>query len=320
MLNHLERSSGSRNASLLRWLEWLCLISGAAALIWCGLTVADGEIAQRNARSALEAVMSIDEPLPAPTGKDVIEPRDPPVHVGSAIAALSIPRVQLSAMALHGSDAQTLQRGPGPREHTANPGSAGNIVIAGHRDSYFRPLRNIRLGDDIFLDTRDGRFHYQVTSFRVVGPRDVSVLAPTAEQLLTLITCYPFWVLGPAPDRFVVQAARVADHNSAPLEARSLSATESAAVPVRNAVLVSESIPKQVETPRDDESLVRLAVRRYLLTQRVYLVACAVSFDADRATADCESVVHGSSNDQPARTFSLERSNNAWAIKSIELR
>ncbi|MBI4266611.1 MAG: class D sortase [Acidobacteria bacterium] len=117
--------------------------------------------------------------------------------------------MQLSAVVLHGSDAQTLRRAPGHLENTALPGESGNVVIAGHRDSFFWPLRNVQLGDDIFLETADRRFHYRVTSVRVVSPRDVHVLAPTDTPMLTLITCYPFWVFGNAPDRFVVRAAAV---------------------------------------------------------------------------------------------------------------
>jgi hypothetical protein len=153
----------------------------------------------------------------------------------------------------------------------------------------------------------------------VVGPGDVSVLAPTSEQALTLITCYPFWVLGRAPDRFVVRAARVADHASRPLEARSLPLLDRAEVPALDAVSVDTSIATHVATPQDDESLVRRAVRRYLRAQGVQLVACAVAVSDDRATADCESV--GPSEQlRPGRTFALERSSDAWAIKSIELK
>ena len=209
---HAERVPQS-----VRWLERLFLIAGASALIWCAVIVSDGVLAQWNAQSALEIAMAVDEltravepaherSQPLPTAESS---RHPPADIGAAIAALSIPRVQLSAIVLHGSDARTLQRGPGHLEHTALPGDAGNVVIAGHRDSFFRPLRHIRLADDIFVETRDGHYHYRVTSLRVVGPREVSVIAPTSEETLTLITCYPFWVLGHALNRFIVRAARV---------------------------------------------------------------------------------------------------------------
>jgi sortase A len=322
MPNQRRDTSSERVRRPLRRLERLLVVSGVAALIWCAGIVADREIAQRRAQSALEIATAVEELTDAaPVAKaDVLAPPSP-VAVGSAIAALSIPRVQLSAMVLHGSDARTLQRGPGHLEYTALPGSAGNVVIAGHRDSFFRPLRHIRLGDDIFLETRDGRFHYRVTSLRVVGPHEISVLAPTGGEVLTLITCYPFWVLGRAPDRFIVRAARVADHRSASILAWSLPVLDWTHAPVLETVSASESISAPITTPPDDESLVREAVTRYLLAQGVRLTACEVSINGDWATADCPSDLHSPIAQKPyGRLFSLERANHAWPIRSIELR
>jgi sortase A len=190
------------------WAERLLVMCGVATLVWCAAFVTDAVIAQRGARGSLEAASIAERPLLPP---DMGVAREVAPRDGSAIAALSIPRVELSAVVLQGSDAQTLRRGPGHLENTAFPGDSGNVVIAGHRDTFFWPLRNIRRGDDIFLDTPVGQFHYRVTSLHVVNPHDVSVLAPTNEATLTLITCYPFWVLGNAPDRFIVRAAAVVD-------------------------------------------------------------------------------------------------------------
>ena len=313
-----------RASPRLRWLERVFLIAGAVALIWCAVIVTDSELAQWNAKSALEIAIAIEELTQAQAEKRAeVETADGPsaplpVDTGSVIAALSIPRVELSAMVLHGSDARTLQRGPGHLEHTALPGDTGNIVIAGHRDSFFRPLRQIRLGDDIFLDTRDGRFHYRVTSVRVVGPREVSVLAPTGEEVLTLITCYPFWVLGHAPDRFIVRAARIEDGTPPFLEARSLPArgwldAPAVQVPVRHSMA-----PPAATAAPDDETLVRQAVQRYLSLRGAPLTVCAVSITGDRATAGCDQAAHAS-EPEPGRVFALERANHAWSIRSIEL-
>jgi sortase A len=309
-----------RHSRPLRWLERLFLIAGAAALIWCVAIVTDGAIAQWNARTALEIAMAAHAIAPPPleTSAAARSPHLPP-DVGAVIAALSIPRVELSAMVLHGSDALTLRRGPGHLEHTADPGDAGNVVIAGHRDSFFRPLRNIRLGDDIFLDTTEGQFHYQVTSLQVVGPRDVSVLAPTREEVLTLITCYPFWVLGNAPDRFVVRAARVRDQASPRLVGRHLPPLEWVDAPTLDTVRVKAKIVMRAATPKDDESGVREAVARYLRVNGVPPASCTVAVSDDLATADCASVAQLSSDSQSARMFSLERTNGAWVIRSIEL-
>jgi sortase A len=318
MRGHRSERPGDRAFRPLRWLERLFLIAGAAALIWCAVIVTDGEIAQRKAQSALEianAVEELTDAAPVQKAVDGSSPH-PRVDVGSAIAALSIPRVQLSAMVLHGSDARTLQRGPGHLEHTAVPGRAGNVVIAGHRDSFFRPLRHVRLGDDIFLETRDGRFHYRVTSLRVVGPREVSVLAPTSEDVLTLITCYPFWVLGHAPDRFIVRAARVTVPPATPIAARTLPPLDWTSAPSLERVRAMKSISVMTG---DDESLIRGVVSRYLLSQGVQPGACMVTVNDDRATVGCASTAHTSSDDAPGRLFSLERSNDGWAIRSIEL-
>jgi sortase A len=89
------------------------------------------------------------------------------------------------------------------------PGQQGNVVLDGHRDTFFRPLRNIRQGDTITLKTLDGDFQYQVESTAVVPPTDIQVLQASSERTLTLITCFPFYYVGSAPDRFIVRARQV---------------------------------------------------------------------------------------------------------------
>jgi sortase A len=300
-------------------LERLLVIAGAGALIWCGVIVSDGVLAQRNGQRALEIAMAVEELTQSPTvEKPVIHSRRSPLEVGAAMAALSIPRVQLSAVVLHGSDARTLQRGAGHLEHTAIPGDTGNIVIAGHRDSFFRPLRHIRLADDIFLETRDGHFHYRVTSLRVVGPGELSVVSPTSEETLTLITCYPFWVLGRAPDRFIVRAARVDSHASAELPAWSLPVREWLGAPVLRTTARREHAFSALTVANDNETMVRQAVRHYLAVAGVQPGPCDVAVTGDRASAACESAGHTLKR-EPGRVFVLERSRTAWAIRSVEL-
>jgi sortase A len=89
------------------------------------------------------------------------------------------------------------------------PGELGNVVLSGHRDTFFRPLRNIQLGDEIKIKTLDGEFEYQVKSTKVVLPRDVQVLQPSGENTLTLVTCFPFYYVGAAPKRFIVHAHQI---------------------------------------------------------------------------------------------------------------
>jgi sortase A len=136
-----------------------------------------------------------------------LRPHGPTYEKGSAIGRLEIPRLGLSAVVLEGSDDGTLRLGIGRVANSALPGDPGNLVLAGHRDTFFRPLREIRPGDRISLRTKEGTFSYTVDWTKVVKPTDVSVIMPTASPALTLVTCYPFYYIGSAPERFIVRAA-----------------------------------------------------------------------------------------------------------------
>lgn len=126
------------------------------------------------------------------------------------IGRLQIPDLHLTAMVEEGADARTLRHAVGHIPKTALPGAKGNVGLAGHRDTLFRALRNIQLYEAIEIQTRTAIYRYRVESTRIVGPRDVGVLAPSASQSLTLVTCYPFYYVGSAPKRFVVRAGLVA--------------------------------------------------------------------------------------------------------------
>jgi sortase A len=128
---------------------------------------------------------------------------------GVPLALLRIGRLNLVAPVFPGTDAVTLNRGVGVVDGTARPGEAGNIALSAHRDSFFRPLKDIAVGDSIELQTLNGVQRFQVADMRVVDPLDVSVIEPTKATVLTLITCYPFYYVGSAPDRYVVRATLV---------------------------------------------------------------------------------------------------------------
>jgi sortase A len=128
-----------------------------------------------------------------------------PAH-GESIGEIRIPRLGLRAVFDQGESAAVLQRAVGHLADSALPGQLGNVVLAGHRDTFFRPLKRVRSGDAITLRTSAGDFEYVVESTAVVPPSDVRVLEPTGGRTLTLITCYPFGYLGAAPDRFIVRA------------------------------------------------------------------------------------------------------------------
>jgi len=125
---------------------------------------------------------------------------------GVSIGEIQIPRLGLAAMVVQGDSAAILQRAVGHLADTALPGEPGNVVLAGHRDTFFRPLKRVRTGDAITLKTRNGDFEYLVESTAVVRPSDLQVIQPTNGRTLTLITCFPFSYVGPAPDRFIVRA------------------------------------------------------------------------------------------------------------------
>lgn len=122
------------------------------------------------------------------------------------IGRIVIPRVKVSAVVREGVDNKTLRRAVGHVPGTAMPGQVGNVALAGHRDSFFTGLRDIRKGDQIQLRTLQGDFTYEVDSIRIVLPSNVEVLRTTAEPSLTLVTCYPFNYVGSAPKRYIVRA------------------------------------------------------------------------------------------------------------------
>ena len=123
------------------------------------------------------------------------------------IAVLRIPKIHLEVPVFNGTDALTLNRGAGRIIGTAEIGQHGNIAIAAHRDGFFRTLKDIAPGDLLRLDTPGKTIHYVVELTEVVQPEDVSVLADTGNASLTLVTCFPFYFIGNAPQRFIVQAS-----------------------------------------------------------------------------------------------------------------
>ncbi len=128
---------------------------------------------------------------------------------GSLVGRVEIPRLGVSVMVLEGDDEDILQKAAGHVPTTSLPSAAGNVAIAGHRDTFFRPLRDIRMGDEIALTTVAGTYTYRVSSMAKVAPQDVEVLKTSNNPTLTLITCYPFNYIGSAPLRYVVSASEV---------------------------------------------------------------------------------------------------------------
>jgi len=128
------------------------------------------------------------------------------LKVPPPLGVIEIPSLGLQVPLLEGTDDLTLDRGVGHIAGTASPGESGNIGIAGHRDGFFRRLKDIHVGDTIDIQSQQGSSHYRVDEIQIVSPDDVSVLGPRTRPSLTLVTCYPFYFVGSAPSRYIVHA------------------------------------------------------------------------------------------------------------------
>jgi sortase A len=189
----------TRMQKYLHWLQRLFFVTGVLALGYVGFTLLDAKLYQASAKRSLENQIQ----------QETIPHENQPIREvksGDVLGRLDIPRLGMSVAVLQGTSSRLLRRGTGHIEGTPFPGEAGNSAIAGHRDTFFRSLKDIRAHDEIQLQTTAGLFRYQVDWAKVVAPDDLTVLAPSTESALTLVTCYPFYFVGPAPNRFVVRA------------------------------------------------------------------------------------------------------------------
>jgi sortase A len=177
----------------MRWISRALFLIGFVALSYSVGGTIDAELYQIHSHHAFEE-----------------EKQNPPKFAAwadeSLIGQVEIPKIGLSVMVADGIDWKTLRRAVGHVPGTAFPGEAGNAAIAAHRDTFFRGLGGVSPGDSIIVNTRRGAFHYVVESTEIVKPNDVRVLRPSTSPKLTLITCYPFHFIGPAPKRFIVHA------------------------------------------------------------------------------------------------------------------
>jgi sortase A len=183
------------------WLTWVgsaLIFGGVVFLAWYFWTLHEQATAQRRAKEWLIQTAAVHRAEPPP-----------PVRRGDVIGELDIPRLQVSVMVFEGDDAEILRQGAGHIPGTALPSGNGNIGIAAHRDTYFRPLRQVHINDVISLKTLAGISRYAVTETKIVQPSDVGVLTGAPERDLTLVTCYPFYFVGTAPRRFVVHARKL---------------------------------------------------------------------------------------------------------------
>lgn len=120
------------------------------------------------------------------------------------LTRLVVPKIGVDSIVVEGASRKALSEGPGHMKETAQPGEIGNAVITGHRDTFFRHIYELTKGDQIQVQRNGRHFTYEVTGRKIVLPQDVSVIKPTNDPQLTLITCYPTYYIGPAPKRLVV--------------------------------------------------------------------------------------------------------------------
>lgn len=166
---------------------------GVGALAYVALVVVDARVYEAQARARL-AVFSVPPPAPHPRRE------------GDLLGEIHSTRIGLRAVIAEGDSPAVLRRAVGHVADTAAPGEPGNIALAAHRDTLFRPLRHVRVGDVVTVTTGGREVHYEVEWTAVVAPDALEVLEPTEGHALTLITCHPFSFVGPAPNRFVVRA------------------------------------------------------------------------------------------------------------------
>lgn len=197
------------------WCEWLLAGFGAG----CLAVVAHETVEARRFQAEQSAAFARAAQAYAPVM----------VRPGSLVGMLDVPRLKLTTPVIEGDDDATLKRAVGRLPDTALPWEDGNMAVAGHRDGLFRPLKDIRIGDQILFRTSRDEYRYRVTETSIVSPDDVSVLAPGDGAALTLITCYPFYYVGNAPKRFIVRAERQPPGMQAPATSTRMKAPNAAA-------------------------------------------------------------------------------------------
>jgi sortase A len=187
--------------ALLKSLERTSLLVGAALIASAGFAWVGGVAHSRSAVADFEQIKEMAVPA--------ADQRALSREAGDTLAILRIESAGIEVPVFDSTSKTALNRGSGHVAGTALPGTRGNTAIAGHRDGFFRGLKNISVGAEIQLATLHGQQRFRVSEILIVDPLDVSVLDPADETVITLITCYPFYFVGPAPERFIVRATLI---------------------------------------------------------------------------------------------------------------
>src|SRR5271169_527887 len=201
----------ARRKTFLVWGQYALLVAGLSAVGYCAVAFVEAAHYQDWARDQMrKASLSVAEPSTTRGSATMSQPTafgvGPGVDPGmTLVARIDIPRVHVSAMVAEGTSPQILRVAVGHIPGTALPGQRGNVALAAHRDVFFRHLGELKSGDLIRLTIPGREYVYRVRFSDIVDPKEIWVLEPSPGQELTLITCYPFYYVGPAPKRFVVR-------------------------------------------------------------------------------------------------------------------
>ena len=213
---HTGRTGTINGGRWLRRAERVSFVAGALLVGFVGFAYVDSVSANRAALDAFDAAIAAsttavtrenrepDQGLWSAKRREAYQANEQ-ADLGTPAAVLRIPSIELEAPVFNGTDKVSLNRGVGHVEGSERPGTPGNVAIAGHRDSYFRGLKDVLVGEFMELETLAGIDQYRISEILIVDPLDMSVLEPTDTDVLTLITCYPFYYVGYAPDRYIVR-------------------------------------------------------------------------------------------------------------------
>jgi sortase A len=200
----------TKKIKFLRTLQLAFCFIGLSALAYTGMSLGSAFFYQSQQIRKFQPASSTPSSTTVQPGS-FDNPSLQPVPDGVSFARLDIPRLGLADVIVEGDDEKSLRKAIGHIPDTALPGNSGNVGLAGHRDTFFRPLEGIRTGDIILIKTSQAIYRYEVESSAVVLPKDSWVLKHTDNPSLTLVTCFPFHYIGSAPKRFIVHARQVPD-------------------------------------------------------------------------------------------------------------
>jgi sortase A len=201
------------NARFSRFLvrsHYVLLIAGISILGYCAIVSSTATFFQAQARELLRSKPHLATSSSA--AGSIPGPAGPALWGGRGFAVLGrvdVPEIQLSAMIAEGANSRALRVAIGHVPGTALPWQLGNVALVGHRDTFFRRLGELKVGDVIRLTVPGDEYTYRVRFTGIVNPNETWVLQPATGNTLTLVTCYPFHFIGAAPKRFVVRARRV---------------------------------------------------------------------------------------------------------------